>query len=115
MSRIHSNKNKGRLGQQEVQQLILKHFPELESDDCRSNPMGSDGEDILMSPACRKLLPWNIEVKRKKKIGAVRFMEQAGGHGGKEPVAIFREDRGEWYACITAEYLFKLIKGDRDE
>lgn len=110
MSRAASNKAKGRNGQKEVQQLILKHFPELEHDDCRSNPMGSDGEDILMSPACRRLLPWNIEVKRKKKIGCVRYMEQAGEHGGHEPVAIFREDRGEWYACITADYLFKLVR-----
>ena len=94
----------------EVQALILKWFPELEPDDCRSNPMGSDGEDILLSPAARKILPWNIEVKRKKKVGAARFMEQAGTHGEHEPVALFREDRGEWYAVITADYLFQLVK-----
>lgn len=115
MSRPASNKNKGRLGQQEVQALLLKYFPELEADDCRSNPMGSDGEDILMSPACRKILPWNIEVKRKKRIAAVRYMEQAGEHGKYQPVALFREDRGEWYACITADYLFKLVRGEDDK
>ena len=110
MSKIHSAKNKGRTGQKEVQQLLLTYFPTLEADDCRSNPMGSDGEDILLSPAARKLLPWNIEVKRKKKIGAVRFMEQANHHGAFKSVAIFREDRGVWYACIEAEYLLELMQ-----
>lgn len=105
-----SNKNKGRKGQQEIQQLILKICPELHPDDCRSNPMGSDGEDILLSPAARKLLPWNIEVKRKKRIGACRFMEQASGHGGHQPVAFFREDHGEWFACISAEKLIYMTR-----
>jgi hypothetical protein len=73
--------------------------------------MGSCGEDILMSPACRAVLPWSIEVKRKKKIGAVRYMEQAAHHGQYHPVALFREDRGDWFACIKADYLFKLVGG----
>lgn len=109
-TRARSNKSKGRLGQQEVRDLILKHFPELEPDDARSNPMGAPGEDLLLSPAARKILPWNIEVKRKQKIGAARFMEQAALHGKHEPVAFFREDRGEWFAVISAEYLFELMQ-----
>ena len=110
MSKARSNKNKGRLGQQEVQKLILEYFPELEPDDCRSNPMGAGGEDILLSPRARKLLPWNIEVKRKKKIGAVRFMEQADYHGKYKPVAFFREDRGKWYACLEADELLQIMQ-----
>ena len=115
MSKVHSNKNKGRLGQQEVQALILKYFPHLHPDDCRSNPMGSGGEDILMSPACRAVLPWTIEVKRKKRIGVVRFMEQSESHNPHQPVALFREDRGEWFACVKADYLFKLVGGLSNE
>ena len=114
-TRARSNKQKGRLGQQEIQKLILKHFSELEADDCRSNPMGASGEDILLSPAARKLMPWNIEVKRKKAFAAARFMEQAGCHGHHQPVAFFREDRGPWYAIIDADYLFELLKGGLDE
>lgn len=109
-SRARSNKNKGRLGQQEIQKLIVEYFSELEMDDCRSNPMGAGGEDILLSPQARKILPFNIEVKRKKAIAACRFMEQAGGHGGYEPLAVFREDRGPWYACVSLDYLFTLLK-----
>ena len=117
-----SNKSKGRTGQQEVQKLLLRHFPELEHDDCRSNPMGSDGEDILLSPAARKILPWNIEVKRKKSVGAARFMEQCDDHGKWEPVCFFREDKrkgpivptiqGEWFVVVRASYLLELMKDD---
>lgn len=110
MSKARSNKAKGRIGQQEVSKLILEVFPQLEPDDCRSNPMGSCGEDILLSPAARKLLPMQIEVKRKKKIGAARFMEQAGEHGKHEPVAFFREDRGEWFAICDAKAFLQLFK-----
>ena len=114
-TRARSNKAKGRSGQQEIQQMILTHFPDLEHDDCRSNPMGAGGADILLSPAARKLMPWNIEIKRKKRVGAARFMEQAGTHGDHEPVAFFREDRSKWYAVVDAEYLFKLITRGSNE
>lgn len=106
-----ANKNKGRLGQQEVCKLILDNFEDLEPDDVRSNPMGSDGEDILLSPKARRtLLNTQIEVKRKKKIGACRFMEQSENHGPHKPVAVFREDRGPWYATISLDFLFDLFK-----
>lgn len=110
MSRAHSNKAKGRKGQQEIQQLILKYFPELEPDDCRSNPMGASGEDILLSPAARKLVPLNIEVKRSKAIAMCRNMEQARGHGVYNPSVFYREDRDKtWYVSIEAAYLFELL------
>jgi len=111
MSKTHSNKAKGRKGQQEVQQMILDHFPELAPDDCRSNPMGSSGEDILLSPRARKLLGGiQIEVKRKKAIGAVRFIEQSGFHGSHNPCVFFREDRGKWYTMIESEFFFELVR-----
>jgi hypothetical protein len=38
-------------------------FPELEADDVTSRSMGCPGEDILLSPKARKLLPVCIEAK----------------------------------------------------
>lgn len=111
MSRAHSNKAKGRNGQKEVQELILKHFPELHPDDCRSNPMGAQGEDLLLSPLARRTLGnIQIEVKRSKRIAACRYMEQANEHGDYKPVAFFREDRGPWFACVYADFLLELLR-----
>lgn len=74
---IASAKNKGREGQKEVVKILLKAFPRLVPDDLRSCSMGSQGEDILMSPTARKLIPWNIEVKRGKAFNLVNACKQA--------------------------------------
>lgn len=106
-----SNRAKGAKGQKEVQQLLLNKFNELEPDDCRSNPMGAGGEDILLSPMARKLLPLNIEVKRSKNIAMSRNMEQAKHHGDYEPAVFYREDRNKnWYVSVNADYLLNLLR-----
>lgn len=110
MSKARSNKNKGRKAQQEVRDLLLEAFPELEKDDIRSTSMGCGGEDLQLSPAARKILPFNIEIKHKQSIAACRFMEQAQEHGQHEPVAIFREDRGPWYVCVSIDYFLEAVR-----
>jgi hypothetical protein len=108
-----ANKAKGRNGQKEFQKLLLEAFPSLEPDDCRSNPMGAPGSDILLSPAARKLIPWAIEVKRGKAFNIVKANKQAEDekNGPYEPVAFGRyDDDKQWYACIKLEYLFELMK-----
>lgn len=74
---IQSGKAKGRIGQQDIVKILLKTFTELTEDDLRSCPMGSQGEDILMSTAARRVLPWNIEVKRGKAFNLVKALKQA--------------------------------------
>lgn len=105
-----SAKSKGRTGQQEVQKLILGTFPELEPDDVRSTSMGASGEDLQLSPAARRLIPYNIEVKRRKKISFCRWMEQATTHGANKPACIFREDHGEWFAAVKLTDLIDLLR-----
>ena len=111
--RPQSAKGKGRAAQQEVRDMLLAASPFLYPDDIKSTSMGAGGEDILLSPAARKMYPWAIEVKHKKSIAACRFMDQAREHVGSHnyrPVAFFRENRGKWYACIEADYLMELMK-----
>ena len=130
-----SAKAKGRKGQQDVVKLLLKSFPELTEDDIRSTPMGSQGEDILLSTAARELLPWNIEVKRGKAFNLVKAVKQAefrnkpvkcsnqdceenncqlcGGTGIRnyQAVGIGRYDQDKtWYATIDLKYLLQLIR-----
>ena len=42
-------KQKGRLGQQEIRDALLKTFTELEPDDVKSTIMGDTGADIQLS------------------------------------------------------------------
>lgn len=108
-----SNKVKGRNFQQEVRDFILKHFPSLEADDVRSNPMGAPGEDILLSPAARKVLGGiQIECKKSKKISLMRWYEQAKEHGTHTPTVWCKEDgRGKpMLVTIPADWFIELLK-----
>ena len=107
-----SCKAKGRKGQQEIVKILLEHAPQLDSDDIRSTPMGSQGEDIMLSSAARKAFPWNIEVKRGKAFNLVKACKQASYRADEshKPVAMGRYDRDKtWYACIELNYLLELI------
>ena len=61
-----SAKAKGRRLQQKVRDLLLEKFSEeLEPDDIRSAIMGESGEDLKLSPAARKLIPYSFELLLK--------------------------------------------------
>lgn len=115
MGSARSAKAKGRLGQQEVRDAILKTFPELEPDDVRSTAMGQSGEDIQLSPKARGLLPLSIEVKRRKSLATVYdWIEQAKQDGQYEPVVFFRGDRKEWVVMVGLEHYMDLLRNKAD-
>jgi hypothetical protein len=66
--KTRSAKNKGKRLQNDVRDLILETFKELEPDDVRSTTMGDSGEDVLLSPAARKLFPFSVECKNQEKL-----------------------------------------------
>lgn len=105
-----SAKNKGRLGQQGVRDAILNVFPELEPDDVRSTGMGQTGEDLQLSPAARKLLPIQIEVKNKATSQIHTFYDQAKTHGNYEPIVIVKRDRSIYLATMSLDYFLELLR-----
>jgi hypothetical protein len=107
MATAKNNKARGRTFQQEVRDAILSTFPQLEPDDVRSTGMGQPGEDIQMSPAARKLLPIQVECKRKKTFKTLYdWLAQAKTHGRNEPVVFTRADREEpLVICRMSHYL----------
>ena len=67
--KTRSAKNKGKRLQNDVRDLILETFKQLEEDDVRSTTMGDSGEDVLLSPvAARKLFPFSVECKNQEKL-----------------------------------------------
>lgn len=103
-------KNKGRIFQQYVRDLLLKSFPALEADDIRSTPMGAPGEDVMLSPAARKLIPYNIECKSKATSQIHTYYEQAKTHGKHEPLVIVKKDRSIPLAVVSLDHFLELIK-----
>jgi len=112
MTKTRTGKAKGRLGQQEVRDTLLKTFYELHPDDIKSTVMGDTGEDIQLSPAARRLIPLSIEVKRRKEgmKTAYGYIEQAAKHNTGEPVVFFRSDRKPWIVMVGMEHYMDLIR-----
>ena len=65
--KTRSAKSKGRRLQNKVKEILLEAFTELEPDDIRTAIMGETGEDIKLSPAARREIPFSFECKTKKK------------------------------------------------
>lgn len=110
------SKSLGRQGQKLVRDILLKNFPELEEDDIYSRPMGSPGEDLMLSPKARKLLPFDIEVKYGKQVNLIRANQQAEqecrGKGIPLSVGCYRlEKPKQFYCCLKLEDLLKILKG----
>ena len=111
-----SAKQKGRLLQQKVRDLILENFKDLEEDDVRSTSMGASGEDVLLSPKARKHFPFSIECKNQQKISIWASLKQATENAGKHtPLLIFKRNRSKIYACLELKDLMKLVKNQKEK
>ena len=105
-----SAKNKGKRLQNKVRDLILEKFNQLEPDDVRSVTMGDNGEDILLSPAARKLFPFSTECKNQEKLNIWSSLEQAETNSGKHiPIVIFKRNRSKTYVALEFEKLLELL------
>lgn len=105
-----SAKAKGRTFQQWVQKHILTTFLTLEPDDVKSTSMGAGGEDVQLSPAARKLVPYQIECKSKATSQIHTYYEQAASHGDHEPLVLVKQDRKKPLAVVDAVHFFQLLK-----
>ena len=105
-----SAKNKGKRLQNKARDLILEKFNQLEPDDVRSVTMGDSGEDILLSPAARKLFPFSTECKNQEKLNIWSSLEQAESNSGKHiPIVIFKRNRSKTYVALEFEKLLELL------
>lgn len=105
-----SAKNKGRTLQKWVRDAVLKTFEDLEPDDVKSTSMGASGEDVQLSPAARKRIPFQIECKNKATSQIHTYYAQAKTHGKHEPLVIVKKDYDIPLAIISAEVFFKMAK-----
>lgn len=103
-----SAKDKGRRLQQWVVEQLLK-WSTLKEDDVTSRSMGARGEDILMSPAARRIYPFSIECKNVEKLNVWEAYEQAGANAkGHEPIVVIKKNYAKPLVVLDAEYFFAL-------
>ena len=108
--KTRSAKNKGKRLQNDVRDLILETFQELEPDDVRSTTMGDSGEDVLLSPAARKKFPFSVECKNQEKINIWESLKQAETNSKDHtPLLIFKRNRTKTYAVLEFDKLLELL------
>lgn len=92
---------------------MLQKFPQLEPDDCRSTSMGAPGSDIQLSPAAKKLMPYEIECKSLAAVGVYKFYKQAQTHGKLEPLVVVKQNNAKPLAIVDFEHFMELISNER--
>ena len=77
--------------------------------------MGAGGEDLLFSPAARRLFPYSVECKNNKSNAIYKVMDQASSNcpNGATPLAIIKADNKKPLAVLDAEHFFKLTKRNK--
>lgn len=113
--RPQSAKSKGRLLQQYVRDILLHFAKTLEPDDIRSTSMGAGGEDILMSPAARRVYPFSIECKNVEKLNIWEALAQARDNAGKHvPVVVFTKNNEAAYIALPIDYFMEVLYGKEE-
>ena len=113
-----SSKAKGRRLQNYVRDRLREIFikewkklPRLEDDDIKSQTMGMTGEDIVMSPAAKKIIPYSFECKNVEKLNIWSALEQAETNcEGRTPVLVFKRNHSKVYVAIELDSWLDTIK-----
>ena len=108
--KTRSGKNKGVRLQNWVRDILRELNPELEEDDIKGAVMGQTGADIILSPAARKLIPWDIECKNQEIFkGMYKMYAQATANTvpGRTPALIIKMNRERPLIVLDAEEYFR--------
>ena len=107
-----SAKSKGRRLQDFIRDTLREIFKnQLEPDDILSRQMGGAGTDIVLSPAAKKLIIFDIEAKNQENLSVPAALRQASLNAklDRTPFLIFTKNRGKVYAALEFEAFMKLI------
>ena len=117
MSSPKSSKAKGRKLQNLLRDLLRVAFPSLEEDDVKSQTMGMPGEDIVLSPAARKQIPYSFECKNVERLQFWSSVEQCETNCKENivPAVVVKKNRKEPMVAIPLDSFIKLIKEKDDK
>tara|TARA_R100001594_G_scaffold24002_1_gene46962 strand:- start:37966 stop:38310 length:345 start_codon:yes stop_codon:yes gene_type:complete len=107
-----SVKAKGRRLQNIVRDALRETFKSLEQEDIKSQTMGMTGEDIVLSPSARKMIPYSIECKNQERLQIWKSLKQAEDNTpeGSEALLVIKRNGTKPYAVIDFDKFIDLIK-----
>ena len=112
--KIKSAKAKGRNLQNLVRDKLRSIFvgKKLEDDDIKSQTMGMSGEDIVLTPAAKKQIPYSFECKNTERLNLWKSLEQCESNcEDRDPVLVIKRNRSEVYAVVKFDNFLNLIEG----
>ena len=117
-----SAKAKGRNLQNLVRDKLRSIFvdlwtkvPRLEYDDIKSQTMGMGGEDIVLSPMAKKLIPYSFECKNTERLNLWKAIGQAEDNcEDRQPTVIIKRNRSKVYAVVEFDEFLNLIRRKYD-
>ena len=72
--------------------------------------MGMSGEDIVLSPAAKRVINYSFECKNKERLDLWKSLEQAEGNSEeRHPVLVFKRNRSKVYVALEFEHFLELI------
>jgi len=71
--------------------------------------MGASGEDLLLSPAAREVIPFSIECKNVESINIWKAIEQASGRG-HPPLVVFRRNNVDALVVLPFTTFLELLQ-----
>ena len=116
-----SSKAKGRRLQNWVRDKLRLAFitnwtmiPKLEEDDIKSQTMGMTGEDIILSPAARKIIPYSFECKNVERLNIWSAIEQTETNCPEEctPITVIKRNHSKTYVIMEFNSWIKNIGGN---
>tara|TARA_R110002096_G_scaffold364541_1_gene557645 strand:+ start:199 stop:543 length:345 start_codon:yes stop_codon:yes gene_type:complete len=112
MSKTKHAKAKGRNLQNLLRDKLRVAFPSLEEDDIKSQTMGMSGEDIVLSPAARKQIPYSFECKNVERLQFWATVEQCESNckEGITPTIVVKKNRKKPMVAIPLDVFLGLIK-----
>ena len=84
----------------------------LEEDDIKSQTMGMTGEDIVLSPAARKLIPYSIECKNVERLNVWQCLKQTedNTHEDCNPALVIKRNQTNPYIMVPIDIWIDLIQ-----
>ena len=118
--KIKSAKAKGRALQNLVRDKLRDIFvyttriPKLQEDDIKSQTMGMTGEDIVLSPKAREMIPYCFECKNVERLQFWSTVEQVENNTkkGSIPAIVMKKNRKKPYVAIPLDHFITILKGN---
>ena len=93
---------------------LLDMYPSLTNDDIRSTSMGANGEDVQLSSAARKLIPFSFEAKNQEKLNIWSAIGQARANCPVQspplvPIVVFKKNNEKPHVVISWEHFKDIL------